>query len=165
MLRFQKLTRNVFLALHGHNLDRQQRQLYKFLMRYQQFVSHAYCGAVGPVYKMASHQEKAFCVLRFEMSRSVITVQREFRARLRKDAWCTTIEQRSVLLILLAKSMEAKNNHKEMLPVWADTNCNTIKIIPFLSPFLLVFKTNFVLIYFITMDFIMNDMPSVHSFN
>ena len=30
----------------------------------------------GPVYKMASQQEKAFCVLRFEMSRYVITVQR-----------------------------------------------------------------------------------------
>jgi hypothetical protein len=30
---------------------------------------------------MASQQEKAFCVLRFEVSRSVITVQREFRAR------------------------------------------------------------------------------------
>jgi len=29
---------------------------------------------------MASQQEKAFCVLRFEVSRSVITVQREFRA-------------------------------------------------------------------------------------
>ena len=35
---------------------------------------------------MASQQEKAFCVLRFEVSRSVITVQREFRARFRKDA-------------------------------------------------------------------------------
>jgi hypothetical protein len=32
---------------------------------------------------MASLQEKAFCVLRFEVSRSVITVQREFRARFR----------------------------------------------------------------------------------
>ena len=32
----------------------------------------------GSVYKMASQQEKAFCVLRFEVSRSVITVQREF---------------------------------------------------------------------------------------
>jgi len=41
---------------------------------------------VGPVSKMASQQEKAFCVLRFEVSRSVITVQREFRARFRKDA-------------------------------------------------------------------------------
>jgi len=35
---------------------------------------------------MASQQEKAFCVLRFEVSRSVITVQREFRAWFRKDA-------------------------------------------------------------------------------
>jgi hypothetical protein len=30
---------------------------------------------------MALQQEKAFCVLRFEVSRSVIRVQREFRAR------------------------------------------------------------------------------------
>ena len=42
----------------------------------------------GPVSKMASQQEKAFCVLRFEVSTSVITVQREFRARFRKDAPC-----------------------------------------------------------------------------
>ena len=55
-------------------------------MRYQQFAFHAYCGAAGPVSKMASQQEKAFCVLRFEVSRSVITVQRDFRARFRKDA-------------------------------------------------------------------------------
>ena len=46
-------------------------------------------GAAGPVSKMASQQEKAFCVLRFEVSRSVITVQLEFRARFRKDAPCT----------------------------------------------------------------------------
>jgi hypothetical protein len=32
---------------------------------------------------MASQQEKAFCVLRFEVSRSVITVQLEFRAQFR----------------------------------------------------------------------------------
>jgi hypothetical protein len=31
-------------------------------MRYQQFVSHAYCVAAGPVSKMALQQEKAFCV-------------------------------------------------------------------------------------------------------
>ena len=74
MVRFQKLTRNLFLTLHGHNVHRQQRQLSKFLMRYQQSASHAYCGATGPVSKMASQQEKAFCVLRFEVSRSVITV-------------------------------------------------------------------------------------------
>jgi hypothetical protein len=47
-------------------------------MRYQQFASHVYCVAAGPVSKMALQQEKAFCVLRFEVSRSVITVQREF---------------------------------------------------------------------------------------
>jgi len=45
MLRFQKLARNIFLTLHGHNVHRQQQQLSKFLMRYQQFASHAYCGA------------------------------------------------------------------------------------------------------------------------
>jgi len=88
MVRFQKLTKNLFLTLHGHNVHRQQRQLSKFLMRYQQFASHAYCGAAGPVSKMASQQEKAFCVLCFEVSRSVTTVQREFRARFRKDAPC-----------------------------------------------------------------------------
>jgi len=88
MVRFQKLTRNLFLTLHGHNVHRQQRQLSKFLMRYQQFASHAYCGAAEPVSKMASQQEKAFYVLRFEVSRSVITVQREFRVHFRKDAPC-----------------------------------------------------------------------------
>ena len=76
MLRFQKLTRNLFLTLHGHNVHRQQGQLSTFLMRYQQFASHAYSRAAGPVSKMASQQEKAFCVFRFEVSRSVITVQR-----------------------------------------------------------------------------------------
>ena len=74
MVGFQKLTRNLFLTLHGHNVHRQQQQLSKFLMRYQQFASHAYCGAAGPLSKMASQQEKSFCVLRFEVSRSVIRV-------------------------------------------------------------------------------------------
>jgi hypothetical protein len=60
MVRSQKLTRNLFLTLHGHNVHRQQRQLSKFLMRYQQFTSHAYCGAAGPLFKIASQQEKAF---------------------------------------------------------------------------------------------------------
>jgi protein involved in ribonucleotide reduction len=44
-------------------------------------VSHAYCRAAGPVSKMAPQQEKAFRVLRFEVSGSVVTVQREFRVR------------------------------------------------------------------------------------
>jgi len=62
VVRFQKLTRNLFPTLHGHTVHRQQRQLPKFLARYQQFASHAYCGAAGPVFKMASQQEKALCV-------------------------------------------------------------------------------------------------------
>ena len=37
MVQFQKLTRNLFLTLHGQNVRRQQRQLSKFLMRYQEF--------------------------------------------------------------------------------------------------------------------------------
>ena len=36
MVRFQKLTRNLFLTLHGHNVHHQQRQLSQFLMCYQQ---------------------------------------------------------------------------------------------------------------------------------
>ena len=75
MVRFQKLTRNLLLNLHRHNVHRQQRQLSKFLMRYQQFASRAYCGTAGPVSKMASQQENAFYVHRFEVSRSVITVR------------------------------------------------------------------------------------------
>jgi len=70
ILRFQKLTRNLFLALYGHNVHRQQQKLSKFLLRYKQFASRAYCRAAGPVSKMASQQGKAFCVLRFEVSRS-----------------------------------------------------------------------------------------------
>ena len=30
IVRFQKLTRNLFLTLHGHNVHRQRRQLSKF---------------------------------------------------------------------------------------------------------------------------------------
>ena len=48
MAQFQKLTRNLFFTLHGQNVHRQQRQLSKFLMRYQQFVRSCLlrgCGA------------------------------------------------------------------------------------------------------------------------
>jgi hypothetical protein len=72
MVQFKNVTRNLFLTLHGHNVHRQQRQLSKFHVRYQQFASRAYCGAAGPVSKIASQQEKAFCVFRFEVSRSVM---------------------------------------------------------------------------------------------
>jgi hypothetical protein len=57
-----------------------------FLMRNQQVASFAHCGAAGPVSKMTSQQEKAFCVFRFVVARSVITMQREFRALFEKDA-------------------------------------------------------------------------------
>ena len=83
-----EVKRNLFLILHEHNVHRQHQQLSKFLQLYQQLASHAYCGAAGPVSKMASQQEKAFCVLRFEVFRTVITMLPEFRARFRKDAPC-----------------------------------------------------------------------------
>jgi hypothetical protein len=84
MVRFQKLIKNLSPTRAKHTLS--AVGTVTFLMRYQQFDFHAYCGAAGPVSKMASQQEKAFCVLRFEVSRSVITVQLEFRARFEKDA-------------------------------------------------------------------------------
>jgi hypothetical protein len=37
---------------------------------------------------------------------------------------CTTIEQRGVVRLLLAKNMDAaKDIHKEMLPIWAAFLC------------------------------------------
>jgi hypothetical protein len=45
MVQFQKLTRNLFLTLHGYNVHRQQRQLSKFLVRYQKFAFYGYYGA------------------------------------------------------------------------------------------------------------------------
>jgi hypothetical protein len=38
MARFQKLLENLFLILRGHNMHSRQRELSKFLTRYQQFV-------------------------------------------------------------------------------------------------------------------------------
>jgi hypothetical protein len=61
MVQFQKLLKNVFLTLHGHNIHYQPRELSKFFMRYQQFAFHAYCGAARSVSKMSSQQEKAVC--------------------------------------------------------------------------------------------------------
>ena len=56
---------------------------------------------------MASQQENAFCVLRFEVSRFVITVQREFRAWFRKDAPC--------MVHCNQKSGHLKTEHTESL--------------------------------------------------
>jgi hypothetical protein len=91
MVRFQKLITNIILTRHGHNRHCQHWELPKFLLRYQQFASHAYCGATGPFYKMALQQQKAFCVLHFEVSRSVVTVQCEFHAWFKLyivPVWC-----------------------------------------------------------------------------
>ena len=109
MVQFQKLTRNLFLTLHGHNVHRQQRQLSKFLMHCQQFAFHSYCGAAGPVSKMASQQEKAFCVLRFEVSGSVITLQHH--------AWCVFSKPctATVLLHCNHRSGHLKTEHTESL--------------------------------------------------
>jgi len=116
MVRFQKLTRNLFLALHRHNVHCQQRQLSKFLLRYQQFTSHAYCRAAGPVSKMASQQEKALCVLRFEVSGSVITVQCKFCAQFRKDAWCVFSKLCTKLMLQCNhRSGHLKREHAESL--------------------------------------------------
>jgi len=87
-------------------------------MRYKQFASHAPCGAAGPVSKMVSQQEKAFCVLRFEVSRSVITVQREFRARFRKDAPSRCVFSKPCMKLTLYcnhRSGHLKTEHTESL--------------------------------------------------
>jgi hypothetical protein len=57
MVQFQKLMKNIFLTLHGHNLHCQQGKLSKLLMRYEQFASHAYYRDTGPGSKMESQQE------------------------------------------------------------------------------------------------------------
>jgi hypothetical protein len=80
--------KNLFIIQQGH-IHCQQRELSKFFIRYQQLASHAYCEAAVPVSKMGSQKEKSFSMLRFEVSRYVITMQREFRARFKK---CTTQE-------------------------------------------------------------------------
>jgi hypothetical protein len=71
MVQFQKLTTNLFLNFHEHKIHRQQEQLSKFLVRYQQVAFHAYCRATGPVSKMASQQKKTFCVLKTEHTKSL----------------------------------------------------------------------------------------------
>ena len=51
MVQFQKLTRNLFLTLHGQNLHRQQQQLSKFLMRYQQFTRSCLLWGCGTIFQ------------------------------------------------------------------------------------------------------------------
>ena len=64
----------------------------------------------GLVSKMASQQEKAFCVLRFEVSRSVITVQLEFHAWFRKDAPDLDTSKRSIQKSFPAATLSWKLN-------------------------------------------------------
>jgi hypothetical protein len=87
-------------------------------MRYQQFAFNANCGAAEQVSKMASQQEKAFCVLRFEVSRSVITVQHEFRERFKKDihVWCVFFKPcMKLTLHYNHRSGHLKTKHTESL--------------------------------------------------
>jgi len=63
MVQFQKLTRNLFLTLHGQNVHRQQRQLSQFRMRYRQFAFHAYCGVAGRFQDGAAAGKGFLCAL------------------------------------------------------------------------------------------------------
>jgi hypothetical protein len=83
-MRFQALIKMLFLIERGHTIHYQQPELSRFLTRFQQFASLAYFGAARSVSKMASEQEKPSCVLRFNVCRSVITVQCEFRTRFKQ---------------------------------------------------------------------------------
>jgi hypothetical protein len=47
MVQFQKLTRNLFLTLHGHNVQVSSGNCPKFLMRYQQFALMLTAGPRG----------------------------------------------------------------------------------------------------------------------
>jgi hypothetical protein len=79
MVQFQKLLiKKCISPLHGHKIHRQQRELSKYLKHYSSSLLMLTV-ATGQASKMASQQEKVFSVLRFEVSRSVITVQRQFR--------------------------------------------------------------------------------------
>ena len=60
MVQFQKLTRNLFLTLHGHNVHRQQRQLSKFRMRYQQFARSCLLRGWGASLKDGAAAGKGF---------------------------------------------------------------------------------------------------------
>ena len=79
MVQFQKLI-NLFLTYTGKTYTVSSSNCPSFSCATSSSLARAYCGAAGPVSKLAPQQEKAFCLLRFEVSRSVITVQRVFRA-------------------------------------------------------------------------------------
>ena len=63
IVRFQKLTRHLFLTLHGHNVYRLQRQLSKFLMRYQQFARSCLLRGQFPRWRHSSKRLSVCSVL------------------------------------------------------------------------------------------------------
>jgi hypothetical protein len=83
MVRFQKLIKILFLNLRGHNIHCQQRELSTFLMRYTNSLPMLTAGPRGqfPRWRRSRRRLSVCSVLRW--SRSVITVQREVRARLK----------------------------------------------------------------------------------
>ena len=85
MVHFQKLTRYLFLTLQGKTYTVSSGNCPRFSCATSISLARAYCGAAGPVSKMAPQQEKAFCVLRFEVSRSVITMHGLEKTH---HAWC-----------------------------------------------------------------------------
>ena len=81
MVQFQKLTRNLFLTLHGHNVHRQQRQLSKYLMRYHQFARSCLLRGRGASFQDGAAAGKGFLRAPFWGV--------QICDRLRKDAPCT----------------------------------------------------------------------------
>ena len=62
MVQFQKLTRNLFLTLHGYNVHRQQRQLSKFLKRasFQNHERNSRCTVITDLDTSKWSTQKAF---------------------------------------------------------------------------------------------------------
>jgi hypothetical protein len=70
----------------------------------------------GPVSKMASQQEKAFCVLRFEVFIYVITVQREFSARFRTaGSACATNSMTFITILIYFWGIRRTERHRNHL--------------------------------------------------
>ena len=70
IVRFQKLIRNLFLTLHGHNVHRQQRQLSKFLTR------HAWRVFSKPCTKLTLHCNHRSGHLKTEHTESLFLLRR-----------------------------------------------------------------------------------------
>ena len=112
-MQFQKLTRNFFSRYTGTTYTVSSGNCPSFSCATS---SSLLMLTAGPVSKMASQQEMAFCVLRFEVSKSVITVQREFRTRFRKDAWCAFSKPYTKLTLHCNhRSGHLKTEHTESL--------------------------------------------------